>query len=583
MKIKAIHIENVRGLGNCDITLNMIPNKPSVLVAPNGSGKSSFALAFKWLNKLRMKLDEDNAYMGNTANKPSMTIETTDPDKTLLADGDKNEIVREFGIHVINGSLKATMPGLTAGFAMGKAHISVPEVVLFDRIPENKQVVDDFETVYAPEGLPVGYFPVINAQLKDNGFMSSLDTKSLRCQKRKMEQITSFIERSKDYEGTVGARHDRIQLNDYATIADIPAVAYSMQELKKKVPTDSNVRLMLKAVRLVTLYYRKKEDFEARKACAQYNEHEQSCKELFSTLKQTWKNIAPHRDGNTFTLKIPDTQRISNGERDIIVFLANLYSAKSKFTKTNNILIIDEVFDYLDEANMMAAQFYITRFIKSLHKEGKNIFPVILSHLNPDYYSQHYSFKDLKVYYLKPLPHPHASDNMVKLLRSRKVLAQAAGQGAEDDISKYMLHFHSDYTKYMDTIIGICPEQWANIKAFKHYCMNQLDNYLENGVYDALAVCVALRELIEERVYSDLSTDDQKNEFLCKHGTSAKLDYAEAQGVDVPELYYLLGNIYNDPMHVDNKSNKLITQTLYSRMENNTVRSMILAVKENRL
>lgn len=172
---------------------------------------------------------------------------------------------------------------------------------------------------------------------------------------------------------------------------------------------------------------------------------------------------------------------------------------------------------------------------------------------------------------------------MVKLLRSRKVLAQAAGQGAEDDISKYMLHFHSDYTKYMDTIIGICPEQWANIKAFKHYCMNQLDNYLENGIYDALAVCVALRELIEERVYSDLSTDDQKNEFLCKHGTSAKLDYAEAQGVDVPELYYLLGNIYNDPMHVDNKSNKLITQTLYSRMENNTVRSMILAVKENRL
>lgn len=68
-------------------------------------------------------------------------------------------------------------------------------------------------------------------------------------------------------------------------------------------------------------------------------------------------------------------------------------------TKDNNILIIDEVFDYLDDANIMAAQFYITDLIKQLKGVGKNIFPIILSHLNPDYYNQHYSFKDLKVYY----------------------------------------------------------------------------------------------------------------------------------------------------------------------------------------
>ena len=53
------------------------------------------------------------------------------------------------------------------------------------------------------------------------------------------------------------------------------------------------------------------------------------------------------------------------------------------------------------------------------------------------------------------------------------------------------------------------------------------------------------------------------------------------KNLDMPEIYYLLGNIYNDPMHVDNKSNKLITQTLYSRMENNTIRSMIKSVKDN--
>ena len=145
----------------------------------------------------------------------------------------------------------------------------------------------------------------------------------------------------------------------------------------------------------------------------------------------------------------------------------------------------------------------------------------------------------------------------------------------------YMLHFHKDYSKDMSAIIGDCPSQWADISVFKQYCMNQLNAYLENKVYDTLAVCVALREIIESRVYDQLQTVEQKDTFLIKHGTANKLEYAEEQGVDVPEIYYLLGNIYNDPMHVDNKSNKLITQTLFSRMENNTIRGMINNVKNN--
>ena len=111
--------------------------------------------------------------------------------------------------------------------------------------------------------------------------------------------------------------------------------------------------------------------------------------------------------------------------------------------------------------------------------------------------------------------------------------------------------------------------------------MSHLDAYLQNNAYDTLAVCVALREIIESRVYAQLQTEEQKDSFLRKHGTPDKLEYAEEQGVDIPEIYYLLGNIYNDPMHVDNKSNKLITQTLYSRMENNTIRGMIKNVKDN--
>lgn len=582
MKIKTVHIKNVRGLGNHKSELNMIPNKPSVIVAPNGSGKSSFAFAFQWLNRLRMKLNKDDAYMGDENNKPSMTIETLEPDLTLTADENRNDIGKQFGIYVINSSLTAVSPGVVrSGFSMGKAHLSVPEVIMIDSVPNNTLVVDDFDNVYSLAGAPVGCYPVINSLLSDNKFMASLDVESLKCTKRPMTQITNFIERSKAYSGTIDERHNKIETDDYDSLITIPALAYAVERFRLKAPEDSNVKLLLRAVRLVTLYYRKKDEFEARMAYAEYKEQDQACRELFAVLKQTWNGITPHKVGDKVSLKIGDAQRISNGERDIMVFLANLYKAKSKFTKENNILIIDEVFDYLDDANLMAAQFYITRMIKELREDGKNIFPIILSHLNPDYYNQHYSFKDLKVYYLHPLPHPHASDNMMKLLRKRKELSKAAGAGAEEDISKYMLHFHKDYTKNMSGCIGDCPVQWADINAFKQYCLGHLDAYLDNNAYDTLAVCVALREIIESRVYAQLQTEEQRKEFLDKHGTPDKLEYAEEQGVDVSEIYYLLGNIYNDPMHVDNKSNKQITQTLYSRMENNTIRGMIKNVKDN--
>lgn len=581
MKIKSIHIKNVRGIRDHVIELNMIPNKPSVLVAPNGSGKSSFAFAFQWLNRLRMKLKEEDAYMGDVNNKPSMVVETVDPEMTLAADENSNDIVKQFGIYVINSNLTAVSSGMRSGFAMGKPHLSVPEVVMIDKLPNNVQVTDDFDSVYSLENAPYGCYPVINTQLSENNFMAGLDVESLKCTKRPITQITDFIVRSKTYEGSIEVRHEKIESDDYAKLIDIPTIAYAVDKFRLKAPNDSKAKLLLRAVRLVTLYYRKKDEFDARIAYAEYKVQDEACRDLFAVLKQTWNGIAPHKVGDKVSLKIGDAQRISNGERDIMVFMANLYRAKSKFTKENNILIIDEVFDYLDDANLMAAQYYITKMIKELHAEGKNIYPIILSHLNPDYYNQHYSFKDLKVYYLCQLPHPHASDNMLKLLRKRKELSKLAGPGAVEDISKYMLHFHNDYSKDMSANVIDCPAQWADITVFKQYCMDHLDAYLQNDAYDTLAVCVALRELIEGRVYAKFQAEDQQTAFLDKHGTPAKLDYAEKQGVDVPEIYYLLGNIYNDPMHVDTKSNKLITQTLYSRLENNTIRNMIRSVRDN--
>ena len=45
MKIKSIEIENIKGISHAKYDLGIIPNKPNLIVAPNGFGKSSFATA----------------------------------------------------------------------------------------------------------------------------------------------------------------------------------------------------------------------------------------------------------------------------------------------------------------------------------------------------------------------------------------------------------------------------------------------------------------------------------------------------------------------------------------------------------
>lgn len=70
--INSIAIENVRGIKSCVFSLNIIPNKPSLLVAPNGFGKSSIAAAFASLKTKRMELPKEQCHLGDYSLEPSL-------------------------------------------------------------------------------------------------------------------------------------------------------------------------------------------------------------------------------------------------------------------------------------------------------------------------------------------------------------------------------------------------------------------------------------------------------------------------------------------------------------------------------
>ena len=49
MVISKIEVNNIKGIENLAINEYIYPNRPNILVAPNGFGKSSLAVAFKTL------------------------------------------------------------------------------------------------------------------------------------------------------------------------------------------------------------------------------------------------------------------------------------------------------------------------------------------------------------------------------------------------------------------------------------------------------------------------------------------------------------------------------------------------------
>ena len=138
MKIKTIEITNVKGIGNKAFSLDLLPNKPNLLVAPNGFGKSSFSIGFDSLKRSKIELDTKNYHQDNDANRPllSMVVEDATGTRTLLANDTTNTIFNEFDVFVINSQLmaKATKMNI-GGNVIVKSSLEISPTILVPTIP----------------------------------------------------------------------------------------------------------------------------------------------------------------------------------------------------------------------------------------------------------------------------------------------------------------------------------------------------------------------------------------------------------------------------------------------------------------
>ncbi len=570
--LKVIEIENIKGIGHKRFALDIWPNKPSLLVAPNGFGKSSFAVAFNEMNSKRINLTEENYYQENPALPPRIYIEYERPDSsiaTLEATATTNTISSELDFFVINNPTKPK--GVGSQFGRASARLEIKDVVLVDRIPNNVSFGNQFRTSQGRFGQNSRILPNPNAALSNLKLVEKL-TQNYQALERANGQriqlrINGIIDEINQQAGTADVLTGWItanRLNDLRQIDYLNTIGNLIHEFD--VGYNSETKAYLVAIQLIWLYNNNPNNFKAACAYSNYQLDKQRFEQTLSTFNCTWKGIRASQTGGQLIVKFPEAIHISNGQRDILTFISMLFRARQHLKKDANILIIDEVFDYLDDANLTAAQYYITTFIKDYKEEGKRLYPIILTHLNPNYF-KNFAFNDQKVYFLEQSP-IQVNQGIVRLLRNRE------HPSIKDDVSKHLLHFEPTHINKRAEFNALgLRELWGESDNFYQFLFSEVDNYLNGRAFCPFAVCGGLRVKIEQIAFDKLQTPEARYAFLTTKKTRSKLVKAGEMGVVSPESHYLLGIIYNEGMHWKDGSDNV--SPIASKLENLTLKKLV--------
>ena len=269
--------------------------------------------------------------------------------------------------------------------------------------------------------------------------------------------------------------------------------------------------------------------------------------------------------------------RMSNGERDVLSFVASLVAFEARLGAKPGILIIDEVFDYLDGTNLLAAQYYLSQMMAKAKEGGRTVTTVIMTHLDPAFFGN-YSLKGMAVHYLTGRSSIDLNDKIAKMLLLRSELSS---QGKANDYERHLLHYHPDNWTIPDDIAEKLPDGFfPDSESLRSWLYEEVEErYLADSRYNALAVILALRMRVEEKTVR-LLPEDKRAGYYEQHGSRKKLCYAEECGVDLPELFYLLQPLYNDPAHLRtgrgvDKENMNKIESAYLKVSSSPVKMMI--------
>ena len=579
-KITGISCTHVKGIEHLGIMCELYPNKPNFLVAPNGSGKSSLAVAFESLNARHLKLSVSNRYNGEDWDDSSVSL-TFEDGTSYCANLDSNEIAKVMDVQVVHSGLYANMTNRRAGSrVLSQTKMSVQQCVLYKNVPEKAKL--DY-SVTRERAKYASNISSAMGNLKDlfetREFLLELNECDIAFNKttggRYAAAVNSFFKSVCPLSSC--ADQEKVNVVAIDEIAAVKPLAVIKAVLDRWHPEASDFKNYLDSIQVNRFIEGRRR--EVRDACEymRYRELKDEVNGVLSLLNRTRSQVKAHVDKGSLVIDFPDWDDASNGEIDVLQLCAALFRARIGLgDKEKSLLIIDEVFDYLDDANLLVAQHFLLDMMSQFKKDGKSLYVVILTHLDPSLFKS-FRFKDLHVSYIEAAEGSAKPGPLAKLLGDRN-RCQKELKDIYEAVSSHYLHFSIQGAASEEILAYLAGRGIdSNIcqpPVFRVQMESRLADYLSGAPVSPPEVCCGIRMAVERLCYEALSTTEEKGEFLCiDKGTEPRLDYTEAHGVNVPESFHLLGSIYNSCMHLSGKPGEL--ELVRRQLDNKIVRHMI--------
>ena len=387
--INSIEINKIKGIDYLKLQLNLIPNKPSIFVAPNGFGKSSITAAFDSISSNKLIITRDNLH--NSKENSDSYIKICDVreknENELIADLKTNSISSKYKVKVINNKVTSDAKMLNInGFNIPKSDLIVKDITLTNFIPE-KKYFNYFVTKYRSEYKINKYiFSNLDELFNSQNFIIRLGNvkKNLDniLKKKRINETISELEaqfQTKTIKQTDFFNDfDKNELID--KILDDSDVRVICDDLDKILNIKNKVEKTIFVIQLIKVYNDNKTEFVKIYKRAVYEKRKKSLEDLIKAIDKKKRIVTISEQKGKLIVKFIRANMISNGETDLLCFLVMLEKIKYEEINKDLILVIDEVFDYLDDANIIVVQKYISSFIKSFTESDKNIFPIIMTH-----------------------------------------------------------------------------------------------------------------------------------------------------------------------------------------------------------
>lgn len=587
--ISQITIQNVKGYGIPGKTLDveLYPTKVNLCVASNGFGKSSLATAFKSLKARHLYVKQKDKHMHYSTDESSMSVCI---DSTMYhADSKCNEISKVLETYVINNRIYADSKRKKTPYTTHvESYINISDVHVCEKKtqPSNKYKISDIRRKFGENGrLLCEITPLLEYIAKNKYFaeISHVLNKFATTQKR-ANLINNVLVEINTIDSKI---KDIITFVPDSLFDSLEGDEYYAQFVKAVAPYYSNKRklnVFCDFFQLLYLYKNRRTYLEEQIDYLSYVSLKNCLDENLRHLNTSFMGLRTSVENGSLVIKFPKAELMSNGQRDVMTFVAELIIFQAFINRRKKyLLIIDEVFDYLDDANVLAAQYFLSDI---LFKYKGQVYIMLLTHLNPHCFRNYvFSHKVINPVFLDN-SQAKSTEQMMRFISFREGLDKKlpSEKALYDSLSLNLFHYTpnpADLTK--DIIAAIDGKQgiktsWGDCKVLKGYLIQEINKYFSADTeYDPYAVALALRLRVEKLAYQKLPNNELKKAFLNTHTTKAKFEFCENHNVFIPPVYYMVNTIHNDADHLkyDSSNNKFQERNTVYKLQNGVIKKIM--------